>query len=154
MFVILAYWITNATDGNSSYFMSWRLYTDPLDLFWIAYLAKWKLTHQLAVTALYRICAAGDYDIEGMMLPCAYARFAESWMAEGATIVGGCCGIGPEHMTKVACLNNKRAQVWSITYEVLCDVTRWTTHHVTSYLCSPNRRLYWLHRSLLRQTYW
>ena len=28
----------------------------------------------------------------------AYLRWAESWVAAGARIVGGCCGIGPEHI--------------------------------------------------------
>lgn len=30
--------------------------------------------------------------------PAAYLRFARDWVARGATIVGGCCGIGPDHI--------------------------------------------------------
>ena len=30
--------------------------------------------------------------------PPAYAAFAEHWLADGATIVGGCCEIGPAHI--------------------------------------------------------
>ena len=31
--------------------------------------------------------------------PAAYLDWARDWVARGATIVGGCCGIGPEHIT-------------------------------------------------------
>lgn len=30
--------------------------------------------------------------------PAAYLRFARDWVAHGAAIVGGCCGIGPAHI--------------------------------------------------------
>ncbi len=30
--------------------------------------------------------------------PAGYLGFARAWAARGATIVGGCCGIGPEHI--------------------------------------------------------
>lgn len=31
-----------------------------------------------------------------------YARFAMGWIAQGATIVGGCCEVGPAHIAKLA----------------------------------------------------
>lgn len=31
--------------------------------------------------------------------PAGYYQFAAAWQALGATIIGGCCGIGPEHIT-------------------------------------------------------
>ena len=34
--------------------------------------------------------------------PEAYAAYVPVWQAAGATIIGGCCGIGPEHMRLVA----------------------------------------------------
>lgn len=34
--------------------------------------------------------------------PEAYAGFAMGWIAQGATIVGGCCEIGPAHITELA----------------------------------------------------
>jgi len=34
--------------------------------------------------------------------PAAYARFAMGWIAQGATIVGGCCEIGPSHIAELA----------------------------------------------------
>ena len=34
--------------------------------------------------------------------PAGYLRWAERWIDAGATIVGGCCGIGPEHITAIA----------------------------------------------------
>jgi homocysteine S-methyltransferase len=34
--------------------------------------------------------------------PDAYATFAMGWVAQGATIVGGCCEVGPEHIGELA----------------------------------------------------
>jgi S-methylmethionine-dependent homocysteine/selenocysteine methylase len=33
--------------------------------------------------------------------PAAYARFAAEWRAMGADILGGCCGIGPDHIAEL-----------------------------------------------------
>lgn len=33
--------------------------------------------------------------------PAAYADFAMSWIEQGATIVGGCCEVGPAHITEL-----------------------------------------------------
>jgi S-methylmethionine-dependent homocysteine/selenocysteine methylase len=32
------------------------------------------------------------------LTPARYVRFARGWLARGARIVGGCCGIGPQHI--------------------------------------------------------
>jgi homocysteine S-methyltransferase len=32
------------------------------------------------------------------LTPAAYRSWAEDWVARGASIIGGCCGIGPEHI--------------------------------------------------------
>ena len=42
-------------------------------------------------------------DIRADLDPAGYAAFAQGWHAAGATILGGCCGIGPEH---IAALRN------------------------------------------------
>ncbi|KAL4530149.1 hypothetical protein Ndes2526A_g04880 [Nannochloris sp. 'desiccata'] len=44
-----------------------------------------------------------EYDAEGIILPEAYLKYARQWTSEecGATIVGGCCGIGPEHIAQL-----------------------------------------------------
>jgi S-methylmethionine-dependent homocysteine/selenocysteine methylase len=34
--------------------------------------------------------------------PESYLRFAQKWVQQGAKIVGGCCGIGPEHIAALA----------------------------------------------------
>jgi S-methylmethionine-dependent homocysteine/selenocysteine methylase len=34
--------------------------------------------------------------------PAAYARFAMGWVDQGATIVGGCCEVGPAHIAELA----------------------------------------------------
>jgi len=33
--------------------------------------------------------------------PDAYAEFANKWVKQGATIIGGCCEVGPEHIAKL-----------------------------------------------------
>ncbi len=34
--------------------------------------------------------------------PASYCDFVAGWIASGATLVGGCCGIGPEHIAAIA----------------------------------------------------
>ncbi|WP_292969402.1 homocysteine S-methyltransferase family protein [Novosphingobium sp.] len=36
--------------------------------------------------------------------PAGYLTWVEAWLAAGASIVGGCCGIGPEHIGAIAAL--------------------------------------------------
>ncbi len=38
------------------------------------------------------------HDIRTDLTPPGYLRWAQDWVARGATIIGGCCGIGPEHI--------------------------------------------------------
>lgn len=38
------------------------------------------------------------HDIRADLTPDNYRRFADRWVAAGASIIGGCCGIGPEHI--------------------------------------------------------
>jgi S-methylmethionine-dependent homocysteine/selenocysteine methylase len=37
-------------------------------------------------------------EIRGDLTPAAYCGWAEGWVRRGASIIGGCCGIGPEHI--------------------------------------------------------
>ena len=45
---------------------------------------------------------SGLDEIRADLTPDGYARFAETWEAQGATIIGGCCGIGPEHIARLS----------------------------------------------------
>lgn len=36
------------------------------------------------------------------LMPTEYATFASDWLANGATVVGGCCGTGPGHIREIA----------------------------------------------------
>ena len=36
------------------------------------------------------------------MIPAAYTAWADRWIAAGATIVGGCCGIGADHVSALS----------------------------------------------------
>lgn len=40
--------------------------------------------------------------LRGELTPASYLKFAQSWHAAGASILGGCCGIGPDHIRKLA----------------------------------------------------
>lgn len=40
----------------------------------------------------------GLSDVRDDVTPEAYVEWAKRWVAAGATIVGGCCGVGPEHI--------------------------------------------------------
>jgi S-methylmethionine-dependent homocysteine/selenocysteine methylase len=44
----------------------------------------------------------GELVFEDVISPAEYAAFEPDWHAAGATIVGGCCGIGPDHMRVLA----------------------------------------------------
>jgi len=41
---------------------------------------------------------SGLDEIRADLTPEGYARFARAWRDEGASIIGGCCGIGPDHI--------------------------------------------------------
>ncbi|MEJ2137804.1 MAG: homocysteine S-methyltransferase family protein, partial [Desulfofustis sp.] len=38
------------------------------------------------------------HDIRPDLDPLSYLGFVDAWCRRGATIIGGCCGIGPEHI--------------------------------------------------------
>lgn len=40
--------------------------------------------------------------LDGTLTPDRYSDFAQHWHKEGADIIGGCCGIGPEHIAALA----------------------------------------------------
>ena len=44
----------------------------------------------------------GISDTRNDITPDAYLEFAKSWTNAGATIIGGCCGIGPEHISALS----------------------------------------------------
>mmetsp|Transcript_1120 Transcript_1120/g.2665 ORF Transcript_1120/g.2665 Transcript_1120/m.2665 type:complete len:103 (+) Transcript_1120:1132-1440(+) len=44
---------------------------------------------------------SGDFR-DGIITEEAYCRHARRWVSLGATIVGGCCGIGPSHIRKIS----------------------------------------------------
>ena len=44
----------------------------------------------------------GLHDTRGDLTGDVYSRFACDWAEAGATMIGGCCGIGAEHIHRVA----------------------------------------------------
>lgn len=45
---------------------------------------------------------AGISEMRADVNPQRYLQFVHQWLAAGASIVGGCCGIGPEHIAEIA----------------------------------------------------
>lgn len=45
---------------------------------------------------------AEQYDADGMILPEAAALHAVEWIEAGASVIGGCCGMGPAHISAIA----------------------------------------------------
>eukprot|EP00884_Botryococcus_braunii_P009233 jgi/Botrbrau1/18310/Bobra.0179s0039.1 len=43
-----------------------------------------------------------DYDENGMLTPQAAGKHAVQWVRAGASIVGGCCGLGPPHIQAIS----------------------------------------------------
>jgi homocysteine S-methyltransferase len=43
-----------------------------------------------------------DWRFGETIAPARFARFAEGWRGAGAQIIGGCCGLGPEHIAAIA----------------------------------------------------
>ncbi|MEM9269669.1 MAG: homocysteine S-methyltransferase family protein, partial [Pseudomonadota bacterium] len=41
--------------------------------------------------------------------PAAYADFVETWHSQGATLLGGCCEVGPAHIAEIANRLGRRA---------------------------------------------
>jgi S-methylmethionine-dependent homocysteine/selenocysteine methylase len=51
----------------------------------------------------------GISGVRSDIFPEKYSEFASSWFKSGASIIGGCCGVSPEHIKKLAelkCINN------------------------------------------------
>ena len=44
----------------------------------------------------------GLNDFRADLTPSSYLNWAQQWQQEGATLIGGCCGIGPEHIAMLA----------------------------------------------------
>jgi len=44
----------------------------------------------------------GVFTHDGVLTPHEYAAYLPAWQAAGATMLGGCCGIGPSHLKLVA----------------------------------------------------
>lgn len=51
---------------------------------------------------------AAIHEIRSDLDPSGYLSFADDWRRRGATIIGGCCGIGPEHIAALRRMLNVR----------------------------------------------
>lgn len=48
----------------------------------------------------------GLSDIRADLTPARYAALAQAWVQHGAEIIGGCCGIGPEHIAAISAIRS------------------------------------------------
>jgi homocysteine S-methyltransferase len=46
---------------------------------------------------------------EDIIPPAELRRFAAGWIERGAQVLGGCCGLSPEHIAALAPLKRQRA---------------------------------------------
>lgn len=46
-----------------------------------------------------------EYDDDGIIKPDAYLKHAQKWVENGASIIGGCCGVGPDHIAEISKLH-------------------------------------------------
>jgi homocysteine S-methyltransferase len=53
------------------------------------------------VEKTYSGANASLHDLRADITPAAYADYAARWAASGAGIIGGCCGISPDHLREV-----------------------------------------------------
>ncbi|RWD94359.1 homocysteine S-methyltransferase family protein [Mesorhizobium sp.] len=52
---------------------------------------------------------AGISEIREDLGPGNYLKWVDRWIGQGATVVGGCCGIGPEHIEAIRAFRDGRA---------------------------------------------
>jgi S-methylmethionine-dependent homocysteine/selenocysteine methylase len=52
---------------------------------------------------------AGISDIRADLGPENYLKWVDRWIEQGATVVGGCCGIGPEHIEAISRYRGRHA---------------------------------------------
>lgn len=45
--------------------------------------------------------APPSWKFEDIISPQDYLRYSRQWLSQGAQIIGGCCGIGPEHIREL-----------------------------------------------------
>lgn len=53
--------------------------------------------------------AMPEWRFEDIILPAKLRRFAVDWIERGAKVLGGCCGLSPEHIAALAPLKRERA---------------------------------------------
>ena len=49
-------------------------------------------------------------DLRADLTPESYCQLAQSWLAAGATIIGGCCGITPQHIAQLSRFKSQLAE--------------------------------------------
>ena len=50
------------------------------------------------------------WQFDAVIPPDEFRGFAETWAASGAQIIGGCCGLSPDHIRAIASLRGQQAR--------------------------------------------
>ena len=50
---------------------------------------------------------APNWQFEDVMSPTAFRNFSESWLKEGVQVIGGCCGLGTNHIQAISDLSSQ-----------------------------------------------
>jgi S-methylmethionine-dependent homocysteine/selenocysteine methylase len=58
--------------------------------------------------ATFTPAIGSEFGADGLITPVSYAAWSELWVEAGASVVGGCCGILPDH---VRCLVDRRKRI-------------------------------------------
>ncbi|MGI9433665.1 MAG: homocysteine S-methyltransferase family protein [Geminicoccaceae bacterium] len=48
-----------------------------------------------------------SWQLVDIIAPVDFRRFAEAWVADGVQVIGGCCGLSPEHIAAIASLKTE-----------------------------------------------
>jgi len=51
-----------------------------------------------------------NWQFDAIIPPDEFRQFADKWVASGAQIVGGCCGLSPDHIRAIASIKRSRAR--------------------------------------------
>lgn len=71
--------------------------------------------------------------------PDMYAPYIEKFIALGVSIIGGCCGTGPEHIKKIASLIEESEKVLRENTKIACVCSQTQVHHWDKFMIIGER---------------
>lgn len=94
---------TNVAEAASQNFDAWGVMHTPAELIDESLEALHNSKHRLLmVYPDSGYISMPNWQFVDIMTPERFVQFTESWIASGVQIAGGCCGLGPEHISAIA----------------------------------------------------